>query len=92
MLSREFKLYIFTDSKSLFDTMTRYRSTKELQLMDEISDIRRAYKSTEMTNIAWIRTDHNIADSFTRHTKNYVLQLLSTGNIQQPVEEGISKT
>ncbi len=66
MLSREFKLYILTDCKSLFDTITKYRRTKELQLMYEISDIRRAYESTEITNIAWIRTDNNIAESLAR--------------------------
>ena len=93
MLSSEFKLFIFTDCKSLFDTITKYRRTKELQLMYEISDIRRAYESTEITNFAWIRTDHNIADSLTRHSKNYVLQqVLSTGYIQHPIEEWISKT
>ncbi len=51
MMSREFKLYIFMDCKS-FDTITKYRRTKELHLIYEISDIRRPYESAEIINIA----------------------------------------
>lgn len=93
MLSRELNFYLFTDCKSIFDIITKYRRTKELQLMYEIADIRRAYESIEICNIAWIRSEYNIADCLTREAKNEILQqVMATGYIQHPIEEWISKT
>lgn len=52
MLAQEIKLFLFSYCKSLFDTIEKYRSTKQLQLMYKIADIRRAYESTEIDNIS----------------------------------------
>ena len=64
-MSLHLPLYIFTDSKSIFDKITASKRLREIRLMNEISEIRRAYKSDEITNIAWIRSQHNAADCFT---------------------------
>ena len=53
----EIKLYVFTDCESIFDTITASKRFRELRLMNEIADIRRAYRQGEITNVAWIRSE-----------------------------------
>ena len=92
MLDLKIKLFMFTDCKSLFDTITKYRRTKELQLMYEVSDIRRAYHFEEMKNVGLIRSENNPADALTRNANNRVLQqILATGYVQHAIEEWVAK-
>lgn len=67
-------LYVFTDSKSVFDTITASKRLKKLRLMNEIAYIRRAYRDNEITNVGWVRSEHNIADSLTRFESNETLR------------------
>ena len=69
----EIPLYVFTNCKSIFDTITASKRLRELRLMNEIANIRRAYGQGEITNVAWIRSEQNVADNFTRHRGNNIL-------------------
>lgn len=85
-------LYIFTDCKSIFDTITASKRLRELRLMNEIADIRRAYRQNEITNIAWIRSENNIADNLTRHVGNDLLKrAMATGELKFVVEQWVYK-
>lgn len=84
--------YIFTDSKSIFDTVNRFRRLRELQLMNDIADIRRAYRANETPNIYWVRYKRNSADNFTRHGGNDILDnAMRTGHQDFVIEQWVIK-
>lgn len=94
MLLRNMKvdipLFLFTDSKSIFDTVTASKRLRELRLMNEISDVRRAYKDGEITNVAWVRSAQNIADNFTCMKGNDILHnTMSTGKLNFVIEQWV---
>ena len=83
-------LFLFTDSKSIFDTITASKRLRELRLMNEISDIRQAYKDREITNVTWIRSSQNIADNLTRKQGNDILrQTMTTGKLEFIIEQWV---
>lgn len=85
-------LYIFTDSKSIFDTITASKRLRELRLMNDVTDICRAYRVNEINNIGWVRSKQNIADNFTRHTGNDILaNAMRTGRLEFVIEQWVFK-
>ena len=66
-------LFIFTDGKCIFDTITASKHRRELRLMNDISKIRRAYRRNEISNVAWVRSKQNRADNLTRLDGNSIL-------------------
>ena len=79
---------MFTDAKSIFDTITKSRKPRQMRLMNDIADVRRAYRPNEVENIAWIRSKHNIANNLTRRIGNpLLLGTLSTSNLPFDIEE-----
>lgn len=85
-------LYVFTDSKSIFDTITASKRLKELRLMNDIADIRRAYKDNEITNVAWVRSEDNVADNLTRFKGNNILRhAMETGTLRFTIQEWVYK-
>lgn len=84
----ELPLYIFNDAKSIFDTITASERLRELRSMADTADIRRAYKHNEITNVAWVRSQQNIADNFTpRNGNNTLLQTMRTGKLDFTIEQ-----
>ena len=83
-------LYVFTDCKSIFDTITASKRLCELRLMNEIGDIRRAYRVNEITNTGWIRSEQNAADNLTRHHGNAILNdAMTTGYLKFTIEQWV---
>lgn len=88
----EMPLYIFTDYKSIFDTITASKRLRELRLMNEIADIRRAYRQSEITNVAWIRSEQNTADNLTRHNGNDISRKsIETGRLEFTIKQWVYK-
>lgn len=67
--------FVFTDAKSIFDTITASKRLRELRRMTDISEIRRACKENEIDNVAWIRSGQNIADDLTRLVGNGIFPI-----------------
>lgn len=85
-------LYVLTDAKSIFDTITKSKRLREIRLMQEIADIRRAYRQNEITNIAWIRSEQNIADNLTRLRGNAILaRTMETAFLRFTIQEWVYK-
>lgn len=85
-------LYIITDAKSIFDTTTASKRDRELQLMNEIADARRAFKQNEISNLAWMHSEQNVAGNFTRRNGNLTLQnLMRTGKLNFIIEHWVYK-
>ena len=54
---------IFTDSKSLFDSITKNAVMTEKRLMVDVQSLRESYISHEVSDIGWIRSEFNPADA-----------------------------
>ena len=66
MLSKEVPLQMYTDSKSLFDVLTKNSSTLEKRMMIYLAASREAYKSGEISEVGHLRSEDNLVDAFTK--------------------------
>ena len=81
-------LFMFKDSKSLFDTITKHSQISEKRLLVDMATIRDGYRRKERKNIGFIKTNYNIADTLTKGSENETLdELLYTGILQHPVSQ-----
>ena len=77
-----------TDLKLLFDVITRKRYTTEARLMMEIAAVREAYNQRLIPNIAFIKTEHNVADALAKTKSNDApLWMLQTHMLNHLVEQ-----
>lgn len=63
---REIPLMMFTDSKQLFDVITKATYPTERRLMIDIAAVRESYNSFDISNIGLVAGKDNPADSFTK--------------------------
>ena len=83
-------LFVLTDSKSIFDTITTSKRLSELRLMNDIAEIRRAYRAREIHNVGWLRSEYNYADPFTRFGKrSMILDAMKTGILNLKIEKWV---
>jgi hypothetical protein len=86
MTGLDIQLLIMTDSKSLFDIITRRQHTTEKRLMVDIAAIREGFSRREIANVGLIKSEDNPADGLTKRGFCRALyQLLNTNKIQAPV-------
>ena len=83
-------LHLLTDSKSLFDFISKESRTNEKHLMLDIHAAREGYKAHDISNIGFVRSDHNMADGLTKCMKQKSLrELARTGKLGTKVERWI---
>ena len=83
-------VHMYTDSKSLFDTITRRSQNSEKRLLIDLATVRDSYRRKEITDVTWVRSQFNLADSMTKEIKNNILsRVLETGVLNHPVEQWI---
>lgn len=88
ILARHIPLLMMTDSKALFDVLTRARYTTERRLMVDIASAREAYAENLISNVGLIRSEHNPADGLTKIDSNDALsRLLRRHRLDHPVEQ-----
>ncbi len=82
---------IFTDSKCLFDTITKLSTVSEKRLLIDISAIREAYSNGDLTNVAHVASEYNLADTFTKSNADTTMlrQLMQTGTLNHTVNQWI---
>ena len=79
-----------TDSKSLFDIIRKGSHTNEKRLMLDLYAAREGYKSRDISNIGFIRSQYNTADSLTKPMKKETLrELMPTAKLNTNVEQWI---
>lgn len=89
-MNKKIPLFILTDTKSIFDTLTTSRRLRELRLMNDISEIRRAYRTQEIDNVGWLRPEHNYADPFTRRgRRDMIVDAMKSGRLNIKIEKWI---
>jgi hypothetical protein len=63
LLRRPVQLRLFTDSRTLFDSITSMRPMTETQLLLYIVRLRKAYRNGDLASLAWSRTRFIIAEA-----------------------------
>jgi hypothetical protein len=66
MTGLNIQLLIMTNSKSLFDIITRRKHTTEMRTMVDIAAIREGFSRREIANIGLIKSEDNPADGLTK--------------------------
>lgn len=86
-------LIICTDSRTVFDCLTRLNTVQEKRLMIDIMCIREAYEKREIAEIKWIPGKNNPADALTK-SKNIsqaLEQMIDTNRINMESEKWIER-
>ena len=66
ILNQPIPLWMLTDSKQMFDVITKASQTTERRLMIDIVATREAYNNYEISNVGLIATEYNPADGLTK--------------------------
>lgn len=83
-------LAMLTDSKGLFDIITKNSITSERRLMIDLLAARQAYSRMEISDIGLVHTHHNPADAFTKVGNCAALErLVEIGVIDHPVQQWV---
>lgn len=93
-LERLYKQHVpmtmLTDSKQLFDVITRASHTTEKRLMIDIAAAREAYNRNEISNVGLVKSANNLADGLTKPGVCQSLDdVLRTSVDRNPVEQWI---
>ena len=93
LLNRPMKIRVFTDSRTLFDSIVSLCTIAEKRLMIHIFCPREAYRRGKLANLGWIRLQHNFgADVNTKDLKNSALNdVFRSSTIKTPVQQGVEK-
>lgn len=73
-------IHMPTDSKSLLDTLFKESVTTEKRLAIYLQAIRQAYSQCKISNVAFVRSEHDPDDSLTKVKKIQALQGAITNN------------
>ena len=88
MLGLQIPVQLLTDSKCLFDVISKGIRTSEKRIMIDITAARNAFKSTVISDIGLVRSADNIADGLTKDMQQASLRsMMSTGKFDiRPVQ------
>ena len=76
-----------TDSKQMFDVVTKAASTSKRRLMVDIVAARKAYNADEISYVCLVRLEHNPADVVTNFKfREALYEALRTGVDRKPVQ------
>lgn len=81
MLRPKVQIVLFTDSKCMFDTITKLSTISEERMIIDIASIRESYTNVDFTNFSQIASKNNLADVLTKPKadSNFLLKLIKTG-------------
>ena len=86
-------MVMLTDSKQMFDVITRASHTTEKRLMIDIAAAQDAYNKHEISNVGLVKSEHNIADGLTKPGLCSALNtMLRTGVDNNPVQQWIIRS
>ena len=90
MIGGEVPIVMFTDSKCLFDTITKLSKMTEKRLLIDIAALRESYVKGELFNVGHISSEYNLADPLTKKTKSDLLtEVMTCGTVSHPVNQWI---
>lgn len=74
MISFKITIVMMTESMILFDVLTKATCVTEKRLMIHVCIVKGAYEKMKFKNVAFIRSEFNPADAFTKVEQNSVLE------------------
>jgi len=87
---RRIPLNMFTDSKQLFDVVTKASHPTEKRLLVDIAAARQAYNRQDLSNVGLVASENNIADALSKARGCGALDaLLRTGVDRTPVVQWV---
>ena len=90
---KNFPMTLLTDSKQIFDVITKASYTTEKLLMIDIAAVREAYERYEISNVGLVLSEHNHADALTKPNYSSSLEtLLRSGYDKSSVQQWIIRT
>ena len=66
-------MHLLTDSKSLFDVVSKGSRTSEKRIILDIHATKQAYQSHEISNIGFVWSENNLSDGLTKEKKKCAL-------------------
>ena len=91
--NRTIPLQLLTDSKGLFDIVSKGSKTSEKRLMLDIAAAREGFRDRIISDIGFVRSKANLADGLTKPMQQAALQtVLATGQLHISVEQWIIRT
>lgn len=86
-------LVMLTDSKQMFDVITRASHTTEKRLMIDVAAAREAYNRHEISNVGLVRSEHNVPDGLTKPGPCAALDaVLRIGKDVNPVQQWVIRS
>ena len=83
-------MQLLTDSKSLFDVISKGSRTSEKHVMLDIAAVREGFWDKVISGIGFIRSSQNLADGLTKPMAQASLRVfLSTGSLDVKPEQWI---
>jgi hypothetical protein len=90
ILCQTIPLTILTDSKSLFDVISKSSSTFERRLMIGITAVSNAYNDQELSDVGFVRTKYDPADAFAKLGSGEALNtIIQTGICNLPIDQWV---
>lgn len=90
IIGRRIDVNMFTDSKSLLDTITRLSQASEKRLLIDIAAVREAHRKKEISNVGWVKSKNNLADGLTKYSKSNILNdVIENSMLDHPIEQWI---
>lgn len=90
LLGYELPLFLFTDSYSLFSTITKFPTIREKRLSIDLAELRQEYRRREVANFGFVRTQYMLADTSTKIMESEIITtLMTTGKMSHPDAEYI---
>jgi len=90
LLSKHVPVVMCTDSKCLFDTIKMRTTVSEKRLLIDISAIRQEYRKGDLSNVAHVSSDNNLAEFFAKKKHSELLKrLMMTGILVHPINQWI---
>lgn len=91
LMGKRVPITLFTDSLSLFDTITKATTTLEKRLMIDVENVKETYVKHELEKLGYVRSQHNPSDAFTKVMKCKALDEALEGRLDHPVEQWINR-
>lgn len=93
LLGRKIPVQLLTDSKSLFDVISKGSRTSEKRTMLDIAAAREGSRDKVISDIGFVRSSQNIADGLTKSMTQAALRdAISTGNLDVRPEQWIIRS
>lgn len=85
IFGRDVPIHAFIDSRTVFNTITKSGTTLEKRLQIDAYVLRQSHHRGELTNLAWIPTNQNVADGLTKtlpSSKHCLIDLMTSNKVR----------